>query len=106
PPLGSSRLRHPSYPSWISIFIRCTGFVLKGKARRIPNLNAPKAPPPCHVRQGIGRDASALHRVCSITRKTRLMRSEGCQRRAPRGSLMLPCSARRDTEDFPVPLGC
>src|SRR5215831_14820232 len=26
--------------------------------------------------------ASALHRVCSITRKTRLMRSHGCQRRA------------------------
>src|SRR5713101_3765139 len=26
--------------------------------------------------------ASALQRVCSITRKTRLMRSQGCQRRA------------------------
>jgi hypothetical protein len=25
---------------------------------------------------------SALHRVCSITRRTRLMRSQGCQRRA------------------------
>jgi len=26
--------------------------------------------------------ASALQRVCSITRRTRLMRSQGCQRRA------------------------
>src|SRR5215813_1776334 len=26
--------------------------------------------------------ASALHRVCGITRRTRLMRSQGCQRRA------------------------
>jgi hypothetical protein len=26
--------------------------------------------------------ASTLQRVCSITRKTRLMRSQGCQRRA------------------------
>src|SRR5215813_2700304 len=31
--------------------------------------------------------ASALQRVCSITRKTRLMRSQGCQRRASTAGL-------------------
>ena len=30
----------------------------------------------------VGDHASALQRVCSITRRTRLMRSQGCQRRA------------------------
>jgi hypothetical protein len=36
--------------------------------------------------------ASALQRVCSITRRTRLMRSQGCQRRASFNRFMSPRS--------------
>jgi hypothetical protein len=39
--------------------------------------------------------ASALHRVCSMTRRTRLMRSQGCQRASAAGLTSLPITSSR-----------
>src|SRR5437867_4440588 len=48
---------------------------------RAPDLTPEREHPP-ELDSDHGPRPSGLHRVCSITRRTRLMRSQGCQRRA------------------------